>query len=178
MKPLLMMRTRGISGPLFAKHANSSSTLSSSIGNAISVGKAPGIPVGPELVTNGDASNGTTGWTAYGLGAPGNFTVQDGHFVIDDTVAGASGFGQNIAFVDGEEYLIRADIGLNGAEKMSVLIGTAIGNSETASLSITTSQTVIIRAFADTNSLALSFDLETTVADTVFVDNISVREIL
>jgi len=38
MKPLMMMRTRGISGPRFAKHANATRTLSKSSGAAVAVG--------------------------------------------------------------------------------------------------------------------------------------------
>jgi len=38
MKPILLMRTRGISGPRFGKHANMTNTLSKSSGAAIAVG--------------------------------------------------------------------------------------------------------------------------------------------
>ena len=40
MKPLMMMRTRGISGPRFGKHANLNHTLSKSSGSFFGAGGA------------------------------------------------------------------------------------------------------------------------------------------
>ena len=40
MKPLLMMRTKGLTGPAFAKHAGKFSGLSKSAGNTIALGSS------------------------------------------------------------------------------------------------------------------------------------------
>jgi hypothetical protein len=44
---------------------------------ALMLDKSKGLVLGPELVTNGDFSNGTTGWSTF-LGGGGTFSVSDG----------------------------------------------------------------------------------------------------
>lgn len=70
---------------------------------ALQLDQSKGLVLGPELVTNGDFSGGTTGWT-LGTGV----TVSDGqlHFVA---AASTSAF-QSLALSAGGRYLIEFDI--------------------------------------------------------------------
>jgi len=83
VKPLLMMRTRGLAGPLFAKHANSS-RLSKSIGNAAGLS----LLLGPELVTNGDFEDLDNGWTGLVVNNGIAKTVDTTGYQAISTVAG------------------------------------------------------------------------------------------
>ena len=66
LQPLLMMRTRGLSGAMMAKHALQKSGLSKSTGVAVGLGIVDPT-FGPEIVTNGNFDDGTTGWTGLSV---------------------------------------------------------------------------------------------------------------
>jgi len=62
--------------------------------------------LGPELVTNGDFSNGTTGWTNSSTGS-GTFTVSNGAAIIVGTDGSNRGaFSQNINAIAGKWYKV------------------------------------------------------------------------
>jgi len=67
--------------------------------------KSRGLMLGPELVTNGDFSNGSTGWVSTGADSA---TVLDGVVTLDGTTGSSSRFGTNIATVAGEFYKFSA----------------------------------------------------------------------
>ena len=107
-QPLLMMRTRGLSGPLFGKHMGNraSHPLAHSQGSAVSAGIViDGL--GPELITNGSFTGNADGWIlgdgrAYGnnnavataatnnlqRGVPTGTFVDDGVYQVIYTVSG------------------------------------------------------------------------------------------
>lgn len=78
-RPLLMMRTRGLTGPFFGRHVGNraSHPLAHSAGNFISI--EDDEPFGPELIVNGSFAADTDwikndGWTIAGgvaVGVPG-----------------------------------------------------------------------------------------------------------
>lgn len=59
-------------------------------------------PYGPELVTNGDASDGLAGWSAFNGASP---SVSGGRLVVTSTAAGQCGVEQTITgLVVGQTY--------------------------------------------------------------------------
>ena len=85
LQPLLMMRTRGLSGTVMAKHAFQKTGLSKSAGAAIGIGVAG---LGPELVINGDFSNGDTGWIGMNVVDGVANTIDTTGTQVINTVAG------------------------------------------------------------------------------------------
>lgn len=123
--------------------------------------------LGPNLVVNGDFSNGTTGWTGYSA----TVTNVAGELSID-----ASSFGggqQYIATVVGRTYLITCSVRIGTTNIIYVKPnGTTIGSTTS------TSSTVISGTFvASSLSTPLNFENGGT-AGTSIIDNISVQEVL
>ena len=77
------------------------------------------------LVTNGDASNGTTGWTTYGI-TPVLKEV-DGVFVLQCDGDGNEGFGQALAFNDTKTYEVQFQV---VAGPLKFLVGDGVGGLE------------------------------------------------
>lgn len=105
MKPLLMMRTRGLSGPLFAKHSNCG-CLSKSSGNAVSGAVSVGPPVWSAIPDTNVPQAGT--WTvdlnvyttgtdpmtfALNTGAPPTGITLQSDGTFSGTVTNVSGAG-------------------------------------------------------------------------------------
>jgi trimeric autotransporter adhesin len=112
---------------------------------------------GSELVTNGDFSNGTTGWTDYTGGT--NFSVVNGQFVaVDDA-------DQAITVVAGNTYVVNCDV-ITGLGINIYGNGQSTGNAIAYVRSATNKVTTFV---APTNEISVYIYAGAT------VDNISVR---
>jgi len=131
--------------------------------------KSKGLVLGPELVTNGDFSAGTTGWTASAVTA----TVSDG--VV--TLAGGTGyFYQSFTTVVGKMYKVTGDI-LQVGTAFTAIRKSDTFNATTNLVNISSSvgaASGVFTATATTTFIILQHNF--SVVDGKF-DNISVREL-
>ncbi|MBK5203868.1 MAG: hypothetical protein JJD98_00215 [Polaromonas sp.] len=127
---------------------------------------------GPELVVNGDFSDGTTGWDNLSSGV-GTFTVQSGAAVIYGTDAANRGrLEQAKATVIGRTYQVTfAASGSLG----SIGAFTGIGGSGTNLASVLTSSVGFVFTATTTTSY-ISANTSAT-GGTISIDNVSVREV-
>ena len=89
--------------------------------------KSQGLVLGSELVTNGDFSNGTTGWTA---GVNNTLSVVSGACKSITTSANGAFFGQSFAVVAGKTYKFQFDSISDGTSLAAyACLGTANGIS-------------------------------------------------
>ena len=84
--PLLMHRTRGLSGVMMAKHAFQKTGLSKSSGAAIGL-EIVDPTFGSEIVINGNFDDGTTGWTGLDVIDGVARTVSTTGYQVISTVA-------------------------------------------------------------------------------------------
>jgi hypothetical protein len=134
---------------------------------------------GGELVTNGDFSSGTTGWTSR---AGCTLSIVNG--ALRATATGSifraaliGGFSTEI----GKTYIFTFDVkDINSASPIRYYIGSTYGGAqirESSSLGVSDSQTVIFTAISTTTYLEYGNAGGGSVGDYIDVDNISVREI-
>ena len=134
--------------------------------------KDKGLVIGPEFVTNGDFSGGTTGWTAA---SSATLSVNGGSLVITN---GATAFGyafQAVTTVIGRYYSVSFSI-TGGSSTGSLFIGTTSGgfeNYNSPNRGVGTYQVVFL-ATATTTYFRLGISVNTSGA-TVNFDNISVK---
>jgi len=137
---------------------------------------AMGTTVGPELVTNGDFSAGTTGWTDGTTATP---TVADGVLTITNTGSGVTGCGRGFATVVGQTYVVNVDwtqvsatTAYTGIDSTNLAWGTLL-------LDLTTlgqgKRQAIFKATSTTTYVSLLQNA--TAGQSTKFDNISVREI-
>ena len=129
--------------------------------------KSKGLVLGPQLVTNGDFSNGTTGWT-LNSGA----TITGGQLVFT-SVASTLGARQTSAYVNGATYRVTATIVSIAAGQVRIRI-----NGGTFWLLPTTPGTYSQLVVAGATGPSIT-ELEILAAGTTTttIDNISVREL-
>lgn len=134
--------------------------------------------IGPELVTNGDFSNGTTGWAGL-LGAP--ISVVNGALrVTEDGADGSSARAyQGVATEIGKVYRVRAQ--LVGASGTNVFIAasttTNVGGMPQTPPVAATGQFVELVFVAQATTTNIILITQSTSSSTADFDNISVREI-
>lgn len=127
--------------------------------------------IGPELVTNGDFSNGTTGWAA------GNSTlsVVDGRLRV--TSNGVSSNAVQIApTVAGSWYEMTVSFGGGTAPQEAVRVG--ISPDNTAYAVFTADGTYSFRFFSTTTTTYITLKAGDTVGLFAEFDNISIRQVL
>ena len=140
--------------------------------------KSKGLVLGPELVTNGDFSNGTTGWTAF----RSTLSVVSGRLRVTEDGVNTACYGrQSFSVVSGRSYKVTIDISNINASKAQVWIGSAYGSANWLVVDkITTARTVSATIVATTNTLFLEVLISATAGGTTEYadfDNISVREL-
>jgi hypothetical protein len=134
--------------------------------------RSKGLVLGSELVTNGDFSDGTTGWTNASTGT-GTFTVSSGVATISGTDGSNRGFArQSITCVVGKSYLVTADIG--GAAANFALGTTNL--QDTTGIAVTASGPTRFIISPTATTMFLKF-WTTASGSTSTIDNISVREL-
>lgn len=133
--------------------------------------KSKGLVLGPELVTNGDFSNGTTGFTKGD--ANSTFAVVNGQLVCNCGSTTNVFFRQTINTVAGRAYFISADIIALSAQAAIRFDSSTLGIGESFSSTLGTRKTWFIATGA-TTSIQIAAD---TANRTGTFDNISVREL-
>ena len=134
--------------------------------------KSKGLVLGSELVTNGDFSNGTTGWT-------GTLTlaVVNGELQMTRTASGQD-VSQIITTVAGQSYKISVSY-RNGTTSSAIYIGSTAGGSNllaVTTLSSATTQTFTAYFTATNTTSYIQFGLN-ALGGTAFIDNVTVKSI-
>jgi hypothetical protein len=143
---------------------------------ALLLDKSKGLVLGSELVTNGDFSGGTTGWTG-GSGATIS-VVSGGLFVEDPT---SSGFAnQTVTTVAGTYYKITGQfVAATASCQPAVWVGTSNLTSNLLNLSLASGYTGTFTAYflATSTTSFLSIGYTAGPLQNVTIDNISVKEL-
>ena len=131
------------------------------------------VPVGPQLVTNGDFSDGTTGWNA-GNGA--TLAVVDGELEITADGANTPFASRAISTVIGEAYVISCTARVGTGNNCYFDIS-GIGSSQSNTTSPTNVQLSGTFVATSTSHTIEVFTLgATSPGDTVYFDNISCKQ--
>lgn len=138
--------------------------------------KSKGLVFGPELVTNGDFSDGATGWTAQ---VNTNIAVTSGELVVTNVGFSYGTATQEISTVAGKWYRVSASVRTGTASAINVVARTTptSGNLSAVNSSsrVTTNVTL---SFAATGSTTYIAFVNTNTPNGVgYYDNISVREL-
>jgi hypothetical protein len=141
---------------------------------ALLLDKSKGLVLGSELVTNGNFSNGTTGWSS-GSGA----VLSDDAGRLKVTLAGSQGWAaQSISTVIGASYRVDFTVTNGDATGVYLFIGTANNNTAEnydSGAKANGTYTAIFRATATTTFIK-PFVLGSA-GKFAFYDNISVKEL-
>ena len=130
--------------------------------------KSKGLVLGPELITNGDFSDGTAGWT---LRAGTAYSVTNGALTITNTTA-AEGYAETpTAVVAGKWYKLTLNV-LSASRAYS---GSAIVGGKRNSLTGVGSKSIIFLAVSN-STLAIGTNSAIS-SDNITIDNVSVKEI-
>ena len=134
------------------------------------------VDYGPELVTNGDFSNGTTGWTAQNSGS---LSVVSGAMRISNG-ADAVGYAyQSITTEVGKTYQLTVRVITGSSATASVYVGTSIGGGQLGgigSISSTRNYSTTFKATTTTTYIN-PLNLQAVNGRYTDFDNISVREL-
>ena len=138
--------------------------------------KSKGLALGPELVTNGDFSNGTTGWSAYNA----VISAVNGTLKVDDSsnLGANSSAVQQLNLVAGRTYLLTFDV-------VSVSGAWSIGFATTdSSVGITFPSAMLSKNTTGPQRFVFTYDgtrnflfMDADGSGIVFYDNISVKEL-
>ena len=146
--------------------------------------KSKGLALGAELVTNGDFSNGTTGWyftanSASGTGVPSLGVVTGGALVVTGSetprVTTGTIVSPSFSLVVGKTYIITAEI--SAATSLPFLTLAAAVNLTSGYVSETPSNATRKAQIIWTATTNAYIGIRSSVAGTFTVDNISVREL-
>ena len=160
---------------LFQDSAGTTPVTSPSQPVGLMLDKSQGLTLGPELVTNGDFSNGTTGWSSANNGI---LTVTSGVLTVTNNVTSFGGASQSFTTVVGATYKIMLDFIKGTASGCAINIGTTIGSGGIAQILATSSGSIsgYFKATSTTTFVSLLNNTTTNGANSSF-DNISVREL-
>ncbi len=141
--------------------------------------KSKGLVLGPELVTNGDFSNGTTGWITWSVATLSAVSRELQVVSGDPTAVGAY---QVVTTVVGKWYTVTSSIRRGTAVdvRMRAVTSTPAGTllAESAAITSTTASPAVLTFQATSTSTAIYARVNSSaIGQTGFFDNISVREI-
>ena len=129
--------------------------------------------LGSELVTNGDFTNGTNGWSAAGIAT---INIVNGELEVNVT-GGGGGFlrTSNIPCVDGRTYLVSIDYraGTYVGDVSPIIDGVAQDLITPTSVT----QTETWKIVANGSSFQLSFVRSAAYTGTIYYDNVSVKQV-
>jgi len=143
--------------------------------------KSKGLVLGPELVTNGNFSSGTTGWGAYN--ADSSIAASSGELTFSKTgLAAAGGAEQTLNLVIGKTYQLTGIIRRVSGNDVSLnIVNNAktsfVGRGATITSTLPTAVTVIFTATETNNIIYVRAGSTPSVDASGVVDNISVREL-
>lgn len=138
--------------------------------------KSKGLVLGPELVTNGNFSNGTTGWTEANPTYLKINGVVNGMLEAEilTSFSGYVAISQTIQTIAGKTYFVEGFVSTPGANSAHLIAGGVVGNYVSGSWK---SQLLFTASGSTANiSLAVRGDSE-AVGQKYYFDNISVREL-
>jgi len=139
--------------------------------------KSKGLVLGPELVTNGDFSNGTTGWTA----GDSTISVVSGGLRVTNTTTSSGNASQFFSTVIGRTYAVTFSALASSGANLDFRVGTSVASSVNLRVNSTTAGTNYTAYFSATaTNTAISvvaFNSSGTIGSFVSLDNISVREL-
>ena len=138
--------------------------------------KSQGLVLGPTLVTNGDFSNGTTGWTAETNNATTLPVLSNpsGTLLLTASSSNFPRASQNVTVTTGKTYLISAQF-VKGTANGPIYLGPIAGVSTSSS---DASGTLSLRFTATSSTFNIVVGIfGTGVSGTVTFDNISVKEL-
>lgn len=142
--------------------------------------KSKGLSLGSELVSNGDFSNGVTGWSPQYSSL---ISVVAGELQMTAGAAGTQRFSQPITCVIGKTYKITATArqgtttaGIIFAASINANLNSAVASS--ASITSTANTTVSFYFVATATTMYVGGnDTNATIGSTSFFDNISVKDL-
>lgn len=141
---------------------------------------SPAGVTGPELVTNGDFSQGTTGWTLAASFNAGTLSVSNGQLLgVASSTTGLRS-SSPITVTLGKTYTISGRLaGTGSGVTFRVSTAASLGSATYQSATITTQQDVSSTFVATATTMYVGVAMATTcsVNDTFTIDNISVQEV-
>jgi len=146
-------------GTMFTDSAGITPVTAVEQGVGLILDKSRGLAIGSELVTNGNFSNGTTGWTIAGAWAESG-----GQFV---KTGGSTATASQVILTVGKFYRITVSV-----TAVSGALLVYAGSSNASIITTTGDKTIYLLCAGDT-----SLYLQCLTASTATVDNVSVREI-
>ena len=160
---------------MFDSSAGTTQCAMPGLGSAVSVGlmldKSQGLVLGPELVTNGDFSSGTTGWSNQNA----TLSVVSGQLSVVATTAFAYAY-QTFTTVPGTTYKIAFDYNQSTANIARYFVGTSLGGAELIGLTTVSGVGSISRYFvATTTTTYINFGLQNSSGLQALFDTISVK---
>lgn len=167
--------TNGSAVGLWRDYASGATLTQATAGKKLVARKVPIL--GPELVVNGDFSNGTTGWSVTSP-TQASISSDSGELVVSVTT-GIAGVSQSLTTTAGRAYQITANVrrGTTSDVRLRANDGTFSGSilAETPAITNTTPTAVTITATAI--GVTTVIHLRCNGAGTGYFDNISFREI-
>lgn len=137
--------------------------------------KSQGLELGPELVTNGDFSNGVTGWSAIGVG--GTLSVVSGELQILGSGLGFPGARKAVSgLVVGKSYVLKTTARRGTSASPAIMGIISATYSTSTSATVNTEMQVIFVATAASHNVDLSIP-SSSASGTVFFDNVSIKEL-
>ena len=136
--------------------------------------KSEGLAQGPEQVTNGDFSNGLTGWSTANTNSTNTITVNNGaaDIVGDGTVA--LNLNQTSVFTAGKVYRLTVDATVNAGNVGGIKVQYSGNDSSIGIITESGSYSFTFRPTSTTLEILRQFSGQAT---NVTIDNISVTEI-
>ncbi len=140
--------------------------------------KSKGLVLGPELVTNGDFSNGTNGWTA----PVASISAISGVLRVTATSDGYANVNQGFSTVAGKTYKVSCTlVSSSAAKSISVYAGINAFTGNLAGVVLGAAQNTRTAVFTATSATSYLFFQSSSgnlvAGDYYEIDNISVREL-
>ena len=137
--------------------------------------KSQGLALGSELVTNGDFSNGTTGWTAYAS----TLSVSGGEVTVTNSGVNYGEIYQTVTTVVGQMYKISATLRVGTAATVNLRAETALTAGNLFQQTTSSASNVVISGYfvaTGTSTIVGCANANTNNGTGIF-DNISVKSI-